>query len=74
MEAKSLFFFGPGLSDGGHGADIGLVVHKSNAMRRPRYTISKYGTGMWFTHVSICRCCGTQESTVLVAAWAMNQL
>lgn len=48
------------LSDGGHGVDIASVIPKSDAMRRPGYTISKYGTGMWFTHVSICRCQGTK--------------
>lgn len=45
---------------GGHGVDIALVIPKSDAMRRPGYTISKYGTGIWFTHASICRCYGTQ--------------
>lgn len=61
------------MSDGGHGVDMASVIPKSDAMRRPGYTISKYGTGIWFTHASICRCYGT-ESTVLMAAWAMNQL
>lgn len=55
MEAKSLFFF---LVQGacqvaGHGVDIASVIPESDAMRRPGYTISKYGTGMAVLRASL---------------------